>query len=232
LADLVALQSTGLPSDPSSQRGREFAVGDLLFREGERGEEMYVIQSGAVQIVKRVGGQDRPLATLGKGEFVGEMAILNGRPRTATALALERTRCLLIDAETLEQMVANSAEIALRLVKKLARRLESADEMIQILLDPDPRARVLRALKRYAEASLAEASDKGVNGPQTIPIRASLDDLAGQVGVDRAQVRDVLSRLRRLRVADEDGGGNIVLLDLPRLLEFMEFLEMPGRGEG
>jgi len=187
---------------------------------------MFVIQSGIVQILKRVGGQDRPLATLGKGEFVGEMEILNGRPRTATALVLERVRCLVIDTATLEQMLTNNAEIAIRLVKKLARRLDSADEMIQILLDPDPRARVLRALKRHAEGMKAPGSDG------RIVLRVSLDDLAGQVGVDRAQVRDVLSRLRRLRVADEDEGGNIVLVDFPRLLEFMEFLEMPSKGEG
>jgi CRP/FNR family cyclic AMP-dependent transcriptional regulator len=187
---------------------------------------MYVIQAGVVQILKRVGGQDRPLATLGKGEFVGEMAILNGRPRTATALVLERTRCLVIDADTLEQMLTTNAEISLRLVKKLARRLDSADEMIQILLDPDPRARVLRSLKRHAENSGGAASEGGM------VLRASPEDVAGEVGVDKAQVRDVLSRLRRLRVADEDEAGNIVLVDLPRLLEFMEFLEMPGKGEG
>jgi CRP/FNR family transcriptional regulator, cyclic AMP receptor protein len=197
---------------------------------------MYVIQTGVVQILKRVGGHDRPLATLGKGEFVGEMAILNGRPRTATALVLERARCLVIDAATLEQMLTTNAEIALRLVKKVARRLDSADEMIQILLDPDPRARVLRALKRHAENSAAagagQAGQVGQADQESIVIRASLDDLAGEVGVDKAQVRDVLSRLRRLRVADEDKAGNLVLLDLPRLLEFMEFLEMPGKGEG
>src|ERR1700733_7423365 len=115
-------------SDPLFQRfGREFRAGDVLFREGERGEEMYVIQSGIVQILKKVGHLDRPLATLGRGEFVGEMALLNDRPRTATAVVLEDARCLLIDAATLEQMIANSSEIALRLVKKLARRLDSAD---------------------------------------------------------------------------------------------------------
>jgi CRP/FNR family cyclic AMP-dependent transcriptional regulator len=189
---------------------------------------MYVIQMGVVQILKHVGGHDRPLATLGKGEFVGEMAILNARPRTATALVLERARCLVIDAAILEQMLTTNAEIAIRLVKKLARRLDSADEMIQILLDPDPRARVLRALKRHAENTAGAAPD----GQAPIVIRATLDDLAGQVGVDKVQVRDVLSRLRRLRVADEDEAGNVVLLDLPRLLEFMEFLEMPGKGEG
>src|ERR1700689_206470 len=139
-------------SDPLFLRlGRDFSAGNVLFREGEHGEDMYVIQSGLVQILKRVGGEDRPLAMLGRGEFLGEMAILNGKPRTATAVVLEDAKCLVIDAATLEQMIANSAEIALRLVKRLARRLDAADEMIQILLNPDPKARVLHGLKRHAE---------------------------------------------------------------------------------
>jgi CRP-like cAMP-binding protein len=221
-----------LASDPSSLRvGRDYAVGDVLFREGERGEEMYVIQSGVVQILKRVGDQERPLATLGRGEFLGELAIVNGRPRTATALVLEAARCLVIDAATLKQMIATNAEIALRLVKKLALRLDSADEMIQILLDPDPRARVLRALKRHAEecgqnraAGEATGADAGA-----LRVRSSADELAREVGVDSSQVRDVLSRLRRLRVANEDDTGAIVIMDLPRL---MEFLETPRNFEG
>ena len=65
--------------------GREYRAGEVLFREGESGEEMFVIQSGAVQITKHASGEERPFATLGRGEFLGEMAILNGKPRTATA---------------------------------------------------------------------------------------------------------------------------------------------------
>jgi CRP-like cAMP-binding protein len=205
--------------------GREYRAGDVLFREGERGEEMYVIQSGLVQILKRVGADERPLATLGRGEFLGEMAILNDKPRTATAVVLEDAKCLVIDAATLEQMISSNTEIALRLVKKLARRLDSADEMIQILLNPDPKARVLMGLKRHAE-SFGEETGLGVK------VLASTVDLAREVGVDAAQVDDVLSRLRRLRIASIDDIGGIVVMDLPRLLEFMEFLEMPRKFEG
>ncbi len=213
-------------SDPLFTRfGREFRAGDVLFREGERGEEMYVIQSGVVQILKRVGETERPLATLGRGEFVGEMAILNDKPRTATAVVLEDARCLVIDAATLEQMISNSTEIALRLVKKLARRLDSADEMIQILMNPDPKARVLLGLKRHAEA-FGEETGLGVR------VHATPADLAREVGVEDVQVRDVLHRLGRLRIAAEDDAGGILIMDLPRLLEFMEFLEMPRRFEG
>jgi CRP-like cAMP-binding protein len=122
-------------------------------------------------------------------------------------------------------MLANNTEIALRLVKKLARRLDSADEMIQMLLNPDPQARVLLALKRHAEA-FGEESAEGVR------LHGSAADLAREVDIDVAQVRDVLSRLRRLRIATEDETGALVVMDLPRLMEFMEFLEMPGKFEG
>lgn len=205
--------------------GREFRAGDVLFREGEQGEEMYVIQSGLVQILKRVGADERPLATLGRGEFLGEMAILNGKPRTATAVVLEDAKCLVIDSATLEQMVSSNTEIALRLVKKLARRLDSADEMIQLLLHPDPKARVLLGLKRHAE-SFGEETGLGVR------VLTSAVDLAREVGVEPEQVDEVLARLRRLRIASVDDLGAIVILDLPRLLEFMEFLEMPRKFEG
>jgi CRP/FNR family transcriptional regulator, cyclic AMP receptor protein len=215
-------------SDPLFPRfGREFRAGDVLFREGDHGEEMYVIQTGIVQILKLVGSVQRPLATLGRGEFVGEMAILNDKPRTATAMVLEDATCLVIDTATLEQMIANNSEIALRLVKKLARRLDSADEMIQLLMNPDPKARVLLGLKRHAEG-FGEETGLGVR------IHSSAADLAREVGVEESQVHQVLARLSRLQIASEDDGGGgsaIVILDLPRMLEFMEFLEMPRRFE-
>src|SRR5512140_596305 len=115
-------------TDPLFSRfGREFHAGDVLFREGEKGEVMYVIQSGLVQVLKRVGDEERPLATLGRGEFLGEMAILNGKPRTASAVVVEDAKCLVIDGKTLESMIAKNPEIAMRLVKKLAKRLDAAD---------------------------------------------------------------------------------------------------------
>jgi CRP-like cAMP-binding protein len=219
-------------TDPLFARfGREFRAGDVLFMEGDTGEHMYVIQSGSVQVSKRIGDEERPLATLGRGEFLGEMAILNGKPRNASAIVLEDgTKCLVIDAKTLESMIAKSPEIALRLVKKLAKRLDSADALVQILLNPDPRARVLLGLKRHAE-SFGETTPSGVK------VHVSPEDLAREVGIDVEDVHDVLGRLKRLRIATEEraatgGPGDvqsIVIADVGRLLEFLEFLEMPRR---
>ena len=208
-------------SDPLFARfGQEFAAGDVLFRDGEPGDRMFVIQTGAVRITKTMGGEQKVLAVLGPGEFLGEMAILNGKPRTATATVVEPTRCLLIDARTLEAMVAKNAEIALRLIKKLARRLDSADTLIEILMHTDPKARVMLALSRHAEAFGEPVAD-GVR------IRATAADVALEVGVEEATATEVMTRLRRLRLAREDASGGIVIADIARLRDFLEFLEMP-----
>jgi CRP/FNR family cyclic AMP-dependent transcriptional regulator len=202
--------------------GREFSVGEVLFREGETGDEMFVIQNGQVRITKLVAGEERPLATLGRGEFVGEMAILNEKPRTATATVVEDAKLLVIGAKTLELMISNNSEIAFRLIRKLARRLDSADELVQILLNPDPQARVMLGLKRHAEAY-------GEETPTGIKVNLSAEDLAQEIGTDVGQVHDVLRRLTRLRIAAAaESGGSIVVADVGRLLEFLEFIVRPG----
>lgn len=212
-------------TDPLFARfGREFPAGVVLFREGETGEDMYVIQTGLVAITKRSGDVERPLASLGRGEFLGEMAILNGKPRTATATVVEDAKCLVIDARTLELMISKNPEIALRLVKKLASRLDAADALVQILLNPDPQARVLLALQRHAD-SFGEATPEGIR------VNVSPAEIALQVGVPEGQVHDVLSRLRRLRIAQDQGTGALVIADVGRLHEFLELVEMPRKFE-
>jgi CRP-like cAMP-binding protein len=153
------------------------------------------------------------------------MAILNGKPRTATARVVDDMRCLVLDARTLETMIKNNSEIALRLIKKLASRLDAADGLVQILLNPDPQARVLMALKRSAE-SFGERTQDGIR------VRVTADQLAREVGVETAQVIDVLWRLHRLHIVHDPGDGSLIVADLGKLHEFLELVEMPQKFEG
>jgi len=212
-------------SDPLFARfGREYPPGEVLFREGEAGEVMFVIQSGAVRISKAVGSEGKVLAVLGPGEFLGEMAILNGKPRTATATVVEPTRCLVIEARTLEQMVARNAEIALRLIKKLAKRLDSADTLVEILMHKDPKARVMLALARHADA-FGEHTDDGIR------IRTTAADIAREVDVAQEVADEVMRQLHRLRLVTEEA-GSLLVADVDRLQDFLEFLEMPQKFGG
>jgi CRP/FNR family cyclic AMP-dependent transcriptional regulator len=221
------------PSDTLNAKfGREYAAGDVLFREGEKGDVMFVIQSGAVRISKDVGGSEKVLANLGPGEFFGEMAILNGKPRTATATTLEATRCLLIEARTLEEMVAKNAEIALRLIKKLAKRLDSADSLVEILLHRDPKARVLLALTRHADASgetieLPSTDPENPEPTTGVRVRVSVADLAREVATEESTAREMMKRVGRLGIAYEDG-DHIVVTEVERLEDFVDFLNVPG----
>src|SRR5512138_1994445 len=117
--------------------GKDFPQGTVLFREGDPGKEMYVVQAGRVTISKRAGDVEKPLTTLGPGEFLGEMSILNNRPRSATATCAEACKLLVIDARTFEAMIRGNAEIAIRLIKKLAARLQETNEQIATLLFHD-----------------------------------------------------------------------------------------------
>ena len=206
--------------------GRDCEPGEVLFREGEGGDTMYVLQSGAVRITKTVKGEEKTLAILGAGEFFGEMAILNAKPRNATAIVEEPSRVLVLGARTFEQMVVSNAEIAVRMVKKLARRLDSANELIEVLMHRDPKARVILGLSREAETRGEPQPD----GSVLVPMGSA--ELAEQVGLDEKETVDVLKRLHRLRIVEPTERG-LIVTQVARLEEFYAFLEMREKfGEG
>ncbi len=109
---------------------RQLGSGEILFHEGDHGEDMFVVQSGRIRITKAVGGEERVLAEMTPGEFFGEMAILNHEPRNATAVATEPTVVLVYDKGAFEQMLIGNPGIAVRMVYKLAARLQRTNEML------------------------------------------------------------------------------------------------------
>lgn len=216
----VTLPASMAEGDPLFARfGRSFAAGDVLFREDEPGDTMFVIQAGQVRISKASRDGHKTLAILGPGEFFGEMAILNSKPRTATAEAMTPVRCLVIDARTFAQMIVSNAEIAVRLITKLARRLDSANALIEVLMHRDPKARVILGISRQAEM-IGESRE---DGSLLVPISPA--ELAAEIGLTEQETDDVLVRLRRLRIVEPEPRG-LVVRDVRRLQEFLEFLEM------
>lgn len=199
--------------------GKLCEVGDVLFREGETGDTMFVLQSGEVRITKSGRDGQKTLAILGPGEFFGEMAILNAKPRNATAEVTEKARVLVIDARTFEQMVVSNAEIAVRLIKKLARRLDSANALIDVLMHRDPKARVILGLSRRVEME----GDVQPDGSVEMPLDE--EGLANEIGLTHEETTEVLTRLERLRILSRIENG-IRVSNVQRLDEFLEFLEM------
>jgi CRP-like cAMP-binding protein len=109
----------------------DYPAGEYIFREGELGTEMYIIHEGKVEILNRMGEEDRVLAVLEKGDFFGEMSVLEDLPRAASARALSDTRLLQINGSTFDQMLQGNPEIAVRMMRKLSRRLRETDELLK-----------------------------------------------------------------------------------------------------
>lgn len=197
-------------------------TGDVVFKEGDPGNTMFVIRKGKIRITKRVRGGEKTFAVLGPGEFFGEMAILNGEPRSATATAAEDAMLLEVDAKRFEGMITKQAEIAVRFIQKLARRLQDADQMIAILTKRDPKTRMILGLMREAELRGFPGSDQ-----DSIIVSRDLDELSEELGIKRTEADDVIGRLIRVGIAKPVTDG-IEVASIARLNEFLSFLEERG----
>ena len=220
-------------TDGLDRFARDFKAGTVLFEEGQVGDFMYVVASGAVEIRRKVGDTDRVLAVLPPGDFFGEMAILNSRPRSATAVVRVDSRLVVIEGNTFEAMLRARPEIALRIIKALALRLEGANQQVELLLLPTPNHRVVQCLRHMAEEQLLLAG-KSVSPGTAILVPKRVDDIAVRVGLPVHEVIEVVDRLRAARLilmaqdAGIDGDGFIVP-EVGRLLEFLEFLNLKDR---
>lgn len=201
--------------------GREFPKGAVLFKEGEPGKEMYVVQSGKVNITKTVRDTEKVLATLGPGEFFGEMSILNNKPRSAGAVMAEDGKLLVIDPRTFEAMIRGNVEIAVRLIKKLSDRLQEADDQIENLLLRDFNSRVVHFL-------LQQGQRRGKQTPQGTLVALSLAELHSRMGLLPEEVSEAVQRTAKAKIIAVVPEG-VVVPDLNKMQKYLEFLEMKER---
>jgi hypothetical protein len=103
-------------------------AGDVLFREGDTSADMYIIQDGRVELMRRDAGELRQVALLESGDFFGEMSLLDGTPREVTARALSAFTALRLDGATFRQVALENSEIPIRMLSRAARRLHEHRE--------------------------------------------------------------------------------------------------------
>ena len=117
----------------SGQLGKVYKDGEVIVRQGEVGDCMFVIQEGQVEIVSRSANEDVRLAVRGKGEFVGEMSLFDSEVRSADVRALGEARLLTVDRKNLMSRVHEDPSLAYRLLQTLTRRVrELSDEVVRL----------------------------------------------------------------------------------------------------
>ena len=108
----------------------EFNVGDVIFEEGSTGRDLYVVLDGQVEIAKLGTDRKTVIVTLGKGEFFGEMAVIDGSSRSATAIAAAPdTRVMRINHARFVYLVSQQPAFALMIMDALSKRLRASNDI-------------------------------------------------------------------------------------------------------
>ena len=123
-------------------------AGSLLFRQGDEGHRMYLVQSGEVRLsAESPDGSSQPLAVLGEAEAFGEMALLTGEARSATAIALTDAELFALDKETFDELILEQPAISAYFISLLSRRLVRTNDRLQVSSEENEK-RVLLDLER------------------------------------------------------------------------------------
>lgn len=108
----------------------EFKAGAPIFSQGDEGRSMYLIQEGELEVLQELDGIEMQIAVLERGDFFGEMAILEAVPRSHSVRALSDAKLVEIDTTGFLKMLQRNPEIAVRMIRKLSRRLARTEEML------------------------------------------------------------------------------------------------------
>jgi CRP-like cAMP-binding protein len=173
MANPVFKTTSGAPAGPEAGRkgyAVELKAGEYVFREGELGTEMYIINEGKVEILNQVGDEEQVLAVLEKGDFFGEMSVLEDLPRAASARAATDVRLLQINGSTFDQLLRSNPEIAVRMMRKLSRRLRETDEMLKSVMGTKVTS---REMPRPVVQAAAEGPERLVHPPSGMEFHLS-----------------------------------------------------------
>lgn len=202
--------------------GRTFQPEEKVFGEGEIGGEMFIIQTGKVRISKKSNDIEKTLVILEDGDFFGEMAVIDHGPRSATATAVEETKCIVLNEELFEQQMQNNARIVKKILKNMSSRLRDTNKQIENLLIRDANSRVAHTLLHLAHKH---------GGKNTTDIKMdsnfTAQELAKMVGMpnEMPKVNEILDKLNQAKITRMEG-NQIVVASLENLEKFIRYLEM------
>lgn len=158
--------------------GKIYHQGDVIIRQGELGDCMFVIQEGQVEIVRAEGTVENRLAVQGVGDFFGEMALVESEIRSATVRAIETARVLTIDKRTFKSRVKEDPSLAYRILQKMSIRLHELDGAVAGVksVDLDPRVGNAAIAPASASSDAASGSNRVYRPGDTIIRQGQTDD--------------------------------------------------------
>jgi CRP-like cAMP-binding protein len=200
LSDLPDRLSAGLLANAVS---RQLAADEVLFLAGDPGDGFYRVDEGLLKVaITSASGAERILAILGPGAIVGDLAIIDGKPRSASVTALRDCKLRFVSRAAFEAFAAREPQIYQYLTKLLAERLRDTDQLLAAGSFLPLRGRVARAL-----LDLAHAFGNNVGGTRVvIRQKISQGDLAAMAGIARENVSRIVNEWMRVKIITRHSG--------------------------
>ena len=193
---------------------KHFENGNYIFLEDSEGEQCFFVLEGSVKVTRlSKDGREVILAMLNEGDFFGEMSLLDGESRSANVIALEKTKVLTLDRNDFIAVVNDYPQIAVQLLKELARRLRKSDRQIASLSLSDAEKRIALCIIRFAD-------EQGViqNGKVSIPKTPIQQDIANMAGTSRETVSRALGLLEKEDLIERNG-RELIILDYKKFIK-------------
>ncbi len=193
---------------------REYAKGEIIFRQGDTSRELYIVVKGKVRIFKiSPSGDETSIQIFSNHDIIGEFATIDGQPRSATAKAIGRCALLAMAGERFVQHMREIPDLALGMTRLLAAKVRWTAAYAETVAQYDCAGRLLHILLLYNE-QFGEEVEAGKR--YVLDLALNQADLASLVGARREWVNRILGDWRK-RGLIEYGAGKIVILDLPRV---------------
>jgi len=178
---------------------RKYTKNSIIFLEEETGAILFVISTGKVKVVRTDDdGKEVILSILGPGDFFGEMALLDGLPRSASVVSLDASELFIIHRKEFINLLEKSPQVATSLLRELTRRLRKADEQIENLSLKDAVGRVGSVI-----IQLADETGKIKKGEVVIDDFPLQQDLANMAGTSRETISRTIHQFMRLGYVDQ-----------------------------
>ncbi len=201
----------------------EYAAGELLFEQGATAHHVFIINSGRVQLRRRVFEEEVVVETLSKGNICGDIAFAGGAMYPVSAVALEQVQAVVVHRDNLQSVMLDNAKVVARMAGRMAARLTAAHFRVAAMSMTDPLGRVMLQLRHEAARDDAEEA----------PIFTAIPyDLPDALGLEKRVVDSCLRALVTDSLIEADGAGRFRIVDASAFDRRLRYIELDGRIHG
>jgi len=200
---------------------KQLRAGETLFKEGDAGDEMYLIRSGKIKIVKDLEGTTKTLAVIGEGEFFGEMALLDKSPRSAAAIAESDAKLIIVDRDAFLSSV-NKNPFIKYIIETLTTRLRKTNNMLKYFAVPNEKIRFLLFVK--------DRLSKNEKGDMDTRLDSGGKEIAQVTGVPIDKIKEYLKELKDYNIASLE--STVVIISPEKLQKYEEYITLQEEFKG